>query len=100
MASDDLPQPEPRGALVPPDKHPPTALGTDTPEPPRPSPASRPSLQPPYRHVERTVSIGPDLKAAVNRVLDAIDEVAATIAIELRIRPASSRSPSSEPPAP
>jgi hypothetical protein len=96
MTSDQLPQPEPQGALVPPERHPPTALGTDTPEPPRPP-------HPPHqmwRHVERTVHIGPDLKAALNKVLDAIDEVAETIAVELKLRPASSRPSSSERPAP
>lgn len=89
MVSGELPQPEPRGALVPPDRHPPTAIGTDTPEPPRPPRRTR------HRSVERTVSIGPDLKAVMNKVLDAVDRVADTIAAELGIRPASS-----EPPAP
>ena len=94
MASDELPQPETRGALVPPDRHPPTAIGTDTPEPPRPPRHAR------HAHVERTISIGPDLKTAVNKVLDAIDHVAETIAVELGMRPAVSRPTSPEPPAP
>ena len=94
MTSDELPQPEPHGALVPPDRHPPTAIGTDTPEPPRPP------RQGWSRTMERTINIGPDLKAAMNKVLDAIDEVAETIAVELRIRPASTRPPSPQPPPP
>ena len=96
MASDELPQPEPRGALVPPGRHPPTALGTDTPEPPRPPHPLRQHWQ---SHVEHTIHIGPDLKVAMNKVLDAVDRVAETIAVELGIRPASSRPSSSEPPA-
>lgn len=73
-------KPEPRGALVPPDRHPPTALGTDTPEPPRP-----PS---PIRHitVERHVHLGPDVRRLVSTVLDTIDRVADTIADELGVR--------------
>ena len=93
MASDELPRPEPRGALVPPDRRPPTALGTDTPEPPRPP---RQHWQ---RHMERTINIGPDLKAAMNKVLDAVDRVAETIAVELGIRSEASRPSSPEPPA-
>ena len=92
MASEELPQPEPHGALVPPDRHPPTALGTDTPEPPRPPRHAW------HRNTERTISIGPDLKATVNKVLDAVDRVAEKIAVELGIRPASSRPSASEPP--
>lgn len=94
MTSDQHPQPEPHGALVPPDQHPPTALGTDTPEPPRPP------RQTWHRHVERTINIGPDLKAALNKVLNAIDEAAETIAVELKLRPARSRPSPPEPPAP
>ena len=99
MASDDLPQPDPRGAMVPPASPPPTAIGTGTPEPPRPP-------RPPQRtghvhvHVERTINFGPDLKLIMNKVLDAVDQVAETIAVELGIRPARSRPSSSEPPAP
>jgi hypothetical protein len=98
MASDELPQPESRGALVPPGRHPPTAVGTGTPEPP--PPPARPPSQTRHMHVERTVHIGPDLKAVLNKVLDAIDQVAETIALQLAIRPASGRPSSSEPPAP
>ena len=93
MASDELPRPEPRGTLVPPDRHPPTALGVDTPEPPRPP---RQHWQ---RRMESTINMGPDLKAAMNKVLDVVDWVAETIAVDLGIRPAASRPPSSEPPA-
>ncbi|MGI8498482.1 MAG: hypothetical protein ACR2OG_12955 [Gemmatimonadaceae bacterium] len=94
MSWDELPVSEPRGALVPPDRHPPTAIGTGTPEPPQPP-------QPPrhIRHVtvERHVSFGPDLKRLVNKVLDAADRVAETIAAELGVRPASDRQSSPGP---
>ena len=71
MASDEL-QPEPRSALVASDRH---------------------------GDVERPLDLGPDLKAAINKVLDAVDRVAEKIAVELGIRPASNRTSSSEPPA-
>lgn len=35
MNSEPVPQPEPRGALVPPPRYPPTAVGVATPPPPR-----------------------------------------------------------------
>ena len=73
MDSDEFSQPEPRSALVPSDRH---------------------------RDVERPLNIGPELKAAINKMLDAVDRVAETIAVELGIRPASGRPSSSEPPAP
>jgi hypothetical protein len=94
MTSDELPQPETHGALVPPDQHPPTTLDTDTPEPPRPPRRAW------YRDIERSIDIGPDLKAAMNKVLDTIDDVAEAIAVELHIRPARNRPSSTEPPAP
>ena len=85
MMPDELPQPEPHGALVPPDKFPPTAFGADTPEPPRPPRRS-------WRvEMERAIDIGPDLKAALNKVLDSIDDVAETIAVDLGIRPPRNR---------
>lgn len=94
MTSDELPKPETYGALVPPDQHPPTTLATDTPEPPRPPRRAW------HRDIERSIDIGPDLKAAMNKVLDTIDDLAETIAVELRLRPARSRPASTEPPAP
>ncbi len=80
MSWDELPQPEPRGALVPPNRYPPTAIGTDTPEPPKPPRQSR------QVHVERHVSFGAGLKSLVNKVLDGVDRVAETIAVELGVR--------------
>jgi hypothetical protein len=63
------------------------------PEPPRPPRRAW------IRH-DRTTNIGPDLKAVINKVLDTIDDVAETIAVELGIRPSSVRPSSSEPPVP
>lgn len=97
MALDERLQPEPRGALVPPDRHPPTAIGTDTPEPP---PPPRPLRHTRHVTVERHVHFGPDLHPLVNKVLDAVDRFAETIAVELGVRPPSSRQSPSDPPAP
>lgn len=96
MTSDELPQPETRGALVPPDRHPPTAIGTETPEPPRPPRAPRHASR---TRVTRTIRIGPDLSAVVHKALDAIDQVAEAIEVALGIRSADNRSSPSEPPA-
>ncbi len=41
MSAEFDPTPEPRGALVPPSRRPPTAIATDTPPPPRPSHVAR-----------------------------------------------------------
>ena len=94
MASDERLQPEPSGALVPPDRHPPTAIGTDTPEPPRPPRHAR------HVTVERHVFFGPDVRRMLSKMLDAVDRVADTIALELGVRPPTSRPPASGPPVP
>ena len=90
MTSDQFPEPDPRGALVPPSRRPPTATGTDTPEPPRGDRVVR---------TETHWELAPELKRFVNKVLDAVDQVAEKIAVELGVRGPSSRSSPSEPPA-
>ena len=80
MESEQVPQPESRGALVPPDRHPPTAIGVDTPEPPRPPRRAR------HVHVERHVHVGPDLRKAMSAMLDTLDRAAEIVAVELGLR--------------
>jgi hypothetical protein len=72
MTADELPQPEPRDALVPSSRRSPTA-----------------DVWP----------IGPEFKQFVNTVLDAVDRVAERIAVELGVRERGSGSSSSSPPA-
>ena len=81
MGSGDQPRTEPYGALVPPGRRPPTAIGADSPEP---SPAPRPRRH--YRHIERTVRIGPDLARVMTGVLAVIDRAAEIVAVELGLR--------------
>jgi len=71
MTSDELPQAEPRDALVPSSRRPPTVE---------------------WR-------MGPEFKQFVNTVLDAVDRVAERIAVELGVRGRGSGSSSSGPPA-
>ena len=94
MTLDDSPEPDARGALAPPGRRPPTAVGTDTPEPPQ---APRPRR---HSHTERTVHIGPDLRQLVADVLTAIEEAADVVAGELGLRPASNRPRPPDAPAP
>jgi hypothetical protein len=75
MTSDELSQPEPRDALVPSSRRPPTA------------------------DVEHIWHMAPEFKQFVNSVLDAIDRVAERIAVELGVRERGSGSSSSGPPA-
>jgi len=75
MTSDEFPQPEPRDALVPSSRRPPTA------------------------DVEHRWHMAPELKRFVNTVLDAVDRVAERIAVELGVRGPGSGSSSSGPPA-
>ena len=93
MSLDGLPRPEPRGALVPPVRRPPTALGTDASEPPPPPGRSR-SVR-----VTQRWSIGPAVMHLMNAVLDAVDQVGDDIAVELGIRPSLTRSSPGDPPA-
>ena len=80
MTLNDSPEPEARSAMAPPGRRPPTAVGTDTPEPPM---APRPQR---HSHTERTVHIGPDLRKLVTRALTAIEEAAEVVAVELGLR--------------
>ena len=75
MTSDELPQPEPRDALVPSSRRPPTA------------------------DVEHRWLIGPEFKQFVNTVLDAVDRVADRIAVELGVREPGGGSSSTRPPS-
>ena len=82
MDSGDQPRPESHGALVPPGRRPPTAIGAATPEP---SPAPKPRPRP-RGHTELTVQIGPDLGKLVTRLLEVIDRAAEIVAVELGLR--------------
>ena len=68
-----LPDPEPAGALVPPPVHPPTALATAAPLPPR-----------------RTDDLVADARGVIERVvdraLDALDTVGDSIAVAVGLR--------------
>ena len=93
MTTDDTPQPQSAGALGPPGRRPPTAIGTDTPEPPvppRPPRSPRPSHAHRHVRVERHVHFGPDLRVALhgalNGALDTLDRVADDIARGLGLR--------------
>ena len=79
MTSNERPQPEPRGALVPPRRYPPTAIGTDTPEPPPPHRARHVQLESSGKWVAGATRM-------VNTVLDALDVLADNVAKELRMR--------------
>ena len=67
------PEPQPCGALVPPPVHPPTALATAAPLPPRPW------------HDDAIEARGV-LERTVNRALDALDTVGDTIAEAVGLR--------------
>ena len=75
------PRPEPRGDLVPPTRHPPTAVGVATPPPP-PPPRALP--RPRYRR-----GLLATLRAGLDAALDAADSVGDAIreAIGLDRRP-------------
>ena len=76
MDPHDSPATQPADALGPPHRRPPTALGTDSSEPPPPR------VPRPTRHVriERHVHIGPDLRAMIDAALDGLDRLADRIA--------------------
>ena len=73
MDDERLPEPEPSGALVPPPVHPPTALATAAPLPPRRRPDDA-------RDARDVVS------RVVERALDAIDRVGDSIASAVGLR--------------
>lgn len=89
---DDVPIPEPRGDLVPPVRHPPTAAGAGT-----PSPEPRPPA------IVRSAMLGPPLLElvdhAVTLALDALDAAGDAVAERLGIRQAAGEPPPSPPPS-
>ena len=68
-----LPETEPSGALVPPPPHPPTALATAAPLPPR-------------RWEDDAIDARNVLVRAVERTLDALDQVGDSIAAAVGLR--------------
>ena len=72
--ADFTPPTEPSGALVPPTKGPRTALAVATPPPP------------PNRGIRRTLVRGNVFQRLVARTLDAVDEIADTVAAGLGFR--------------
>lgn len=95
MVSDDAPLPDPRGALDPPDRKPPTAIAVATPPPPRPPRSVRNALQSDPR-TRRLVD------NAIRVVFDAADNIADEIASLFRLRrkegPSSPNLPAKIPP--
>lgn len=73
MDEERVPEPEPRGALVPPPVHPPTALATAAPLPPR-------------RWADDAIESRGVLSRAVDRALDALDTVGDSIAEAVGLR--------------
>ena len=69
---DDTPLPEPRGALVPPRRVPPTAVGVAPPPPPRP--------------YERVPAQRPFLRRLLSACFDVLDHFGDDIAHALRLR--------------
>jgi len=61
------PTPDPHGSLGPPDRHPPTAVGTATPPPPRPP-------RPPVSRARRG-----RLRRVVDGALDLVDRLADSV---------------------
>ena len=91
MEHDDYrPEPEPGGALVPPTRHPPTAVGIATPPPPRPPRA----LPAPRRRGGLFALLG----AVIDTTLDAADRAGDAIAQALGLRGADPRGPGAAPP--
>jgi hypothetical protein len=73
MDDERLPEPEPSGALVPPPTHPPTALATAAPLPPR-------------RRDDDAIESRNLLVRAFHRTLDALDQVGDSIAAAVGLR--------------
>ena len=73
MDEERLPEPDPSGALVPPPVHPPTALATAAPLPPR-------------RWDDDVIDARGVLARAVDRALDALDTVGDRIADAVGLR--------------
>jgi hypothetical protein len=91
-SEDDVPVPEPRGDLAPPVRHPPTAVGADTPAPePRPSSIMRSEIE----HLPPLLVL---LGQALTATLDALDAAGDAVAERLGIRHAAGKPPGSAPP--
>ena len=89
---DDVPIPEPRGDLVPPVRHPPTAVGADAPSPgPRPPVVLGSAIQD-WQPLLAVVS------HAVSVALDALDAAGDAVAQQLGLRRAAGEPPASPPP--
>jgi hypothetical protein len=75
----EQPPADPRGALVPPPTHPPTAVAASSDPPPRP----------PRARAVRPLVVPSELRASLERLLDAVDTVADRVAeaAGLRQRP-------------
>ena len=73
MDDERLPEPEPSGALVPPPVHPPTALATAAPLPPRRTP-------------DDALEVRNFLTRVVERALDALDRAGDSIANAVGLR--------------
>src|SRR5688500_3329510 len=86
MMPDDTPLPETRGSLLPPTRHPPTALAVSTPPPPRRprSLAVRPPAAPPTRRFAAE---------AVEFVFDRADAIGDGIAKLFGLRPGPAAPP-------
>jgi hypothetical protein len=89
---DDVPTQEPRGDLVPPVRHPPTAVGAGTLSPePRAPVIVRSEIQ----HLPPLLAL---LDHAVTLALDVLDAAGDAVAERLGIRPAAGEPPTSPPP--
>lgn len=89
---DDVPIPEPRGDLVPPVRHPPTAVGAGSPSPEPRSPAI---VRSEIQHLPPLLAL---LDHAVTLALDALDAAGDAVAERLGIRHAAGGPPASPPP--
>lgn len=90
---DDVPPPEPLGDLVPPVRHPPTAVGAGIPSPePRPPAVMRTQIE----HRPPLLAL---LDHAVTLALDVLDAAGDAVAERLGIRPAAVEPPGSAPPS-
>ena len=89
----DVPIPEPRGDLVPPVRHPPTAVGAGTPSPEPRLPAQV------RREMPRVAPLLALLDRGVTLALDALDAAGDAVAERLGIRRAAGEPPAPPPPA-
>jgi len=73
MDDERLPEPEPSGALIPPPTYPPSALATAAPLPPR-------------RWADDSIDARGIVVRAIDRTLDALDQVGDSIAAAVGLR--------------